>query len=150
MPKSRGAHNCDPGYSVDPSGCWMYLGHVRKDGYCGCLKAPDGTYQNAPRVYYMRAKGAIPKGYHVDHLCRHPRCVNPEHLEAVLPKVNTRRGEAAKLTDADVAWIRQHVQLRPQGNTRIGRVAISQSLAARKYGVTQGLISMILSGQRWV
>jgi hypothetical protein len=34
----------------------------------------------------------------LDHLCRVPPCVNPEHLEPVTPAVNTQRGEPATKT----------------------------------------------------
>ncbi|MBY4212857.1 HNH endonuclease [Rhodococcus fascians] len=33
-------------------------------------------------------------GLQIDHLCRNRRCVNPDHLEAVTPQVNTLRSTA--------------------------------------------------------
>lgn len=36
--------------------------------------------------------GSVPNGWHVDHLCRVPRCVRTDHLEAVTPRENTLRG----------------------------------------------------------
>jgi hypothetical protein len=36
-------------------------------------------------------KGAIPDGLELDHLCRNPSCVNPDHLEAVTHQVNMSR-----------------------------------------------------------
>jgi len=47
--------------------------------------------QRAHRVTWSAANGPIPIGYEVDHLCYTPRCVNPEHLEAVTPEVNRER-----------------------------------------------------------
>ena len=64
--------------------------NIRKDGYSWFNKNGETIYGH--RASYESAKGKIPKGYHIDHLCRNPSCINPEHLEAVSPKENSRRG----------------------------------------------------------
>ena len=46
----------------------------------------------AHRWSYLINVGPIPDGLVLDHLCRNPRCVNPEHLEPVTPQVNAERG----------------------------------------------------------
>ena len=51
----------------------------------------------AHRVSYEMAKGKIPDGLQLDHLCRMTLCVNPSHLEPVTPKENIRRGETAEV-----------------------------------------------------
>lgn len=82
----------------EPDGCWLWCGsHFKQTGYC-CfsMKRTDGTW--APtvghRISYELYVGEIPPGYWVDHLCRNRGCVNPDHLEAVSPRVNTARGQA--------------------------------------------------------
>lgn len=64
--------------------CWIWVGHVYK-GY--------GRYggQGAHRVAYELHAGAIPEGMELDHLCRNPLCVNPDHLEPVTRAENIRR-----------------------------------------------------------
>jgi HNH endonuclease len=40
--------------------------------------------------------GPIPAGYVLDHLCRNRPCVNPFHLELVVPYVNQERSFEAQ------------------------------------------------------
>ena len=47
----------------------------------------------AHREAYERAKGPIPAGLEIDHLCWNRGCVNPDHLEAVTHRVNLLRGD---------------------------------------------------------
>jgi hypothetical protein len=46
------------------------------------------------RVAYELAKGPIPAGMQIDHLCRVLTCCNPAHLEAVTPRTNVRRSNS--------------------------------------------------------
>lgn len=50
----------------------------------------------AHRLSYTLAYGSIPEGLVIDHLCRTPVCVRPDHLEAVTQQENMRRGPGAK------------------------------------------------------
>lgn len=71
-------------------GCWFWLAATP----CGYgLIWVDGAYRPAHRVSYEWVHGPIPDGLELDHLCRNPSCVNPEHLEAVTHQENARRGE---------------------------------------------------------
>jgi hypothetical protein len=42
----------------------------------------------------MIHRGDIEDGHEIDHLCRNPRCVNPDHLEPVTKDENRQRGAA--------------------------------------------------------
>lgn len=84
---------------IDPDGCWRWLG-IRHQGY-GWTRAPhSGPMSNAHRVVYEMVFGTLPQGLHVDHLCRVKECVNPDHLEAVSPRVNILRGEGIPAKNA--------------------------------------------------
>ena len=86
----------------DPiSGCWFWTASL-----CGRKRYPH--FQVAAeigkrrpimghRFSYEHCVGPIPKGLHLDHLCRTPSCVNPCHLEPVTPAENQRRGVGPKL-----------------------------------------------------
>jgi hypothetical protein len=77
-------------YRVVRSGCWEWqAGHVPA-GYGRFYWGGRQGY--AHRFSHEAFVGPIPPGFDVDHLCRNPRCVNPEHLEAVTRRENLRRG----------------------------------------------------------
>lgn len=74
---------------VHPLGCWEFTGGLHV-GY-GRVRHDNGRNVTAHRVVYEAEVGSIPAGWHVDHMCFNPRCVNPAHLEAVTGSENTLR-----------------------------------------------------------
>ena len=82
--------------------CWLWDGCLNSRGY-GCIGI-NGVSRLAHRVAYEAAKGPIPDGLVIDHLChnadpscsggptcRHRRCWRPEHLDATTPRLNQSR-----------------------------------------------------------
>ncbi len=63
------------------SPCWIWQRSRNSTGYGVGYK--NGRNALAHRVYYEEARGPIPEGCDVHHLCGIPACVNPDHLEAL-------------------------------------------------------------------
>lgn len=88
--------------SAGPDGCWPWTGGKTHNGY-GRFSLGRKTIR-AHRYSYQLAYGAIPDGYEVDHVrargCQHYHCVNPSHLEAVLPVVNVLRSDCPGAVNA--------------------------------------------------
>lgn len=71
--------------------CWEWTGPTLKNGYGQFGSGKNrGISTLAHRVSYIMIKGD-PGELQVDHLCHNKICVNPQHLEAVTPQVNTQR-----------------------------------------------------------
>lgn len=88
---------------VDRTGeCWLWTGYVRTDGYGVLTQRIAGRIVPlyAHRLAHIAFIGPIPAGFHVDHLCRVRHCINPAHLEAVLPRTNYVRGTGFSGTNA--------------------------------------------------
>lgn len=75
-------------------GCWKWIGARWSKGY-GKFTEPVTQRRIGAHVWgYKNFVGPIPEGMELDHLCRNPWCVNPEHLEPVTHLENVRRGLA--------------------------------------------------------
>lgn len=84
--------------------CWVWVAYQDGKGY-GNFGFGHSKHVKAYRVAYEWAKGSIPKGLELDHLCRNKLCVNPEHMEAVTHAENVRRGLAGKVHNHQLAKI---------------------------------------------
>lgn len=71
--------------------CLEWQAAIVKDYGKFRLSAPARKQVAAHRYAYEIAYGPIPDGLEIDHLCRNPICVNPNHLEAVSHQENMRR-----------------------------------------------------------
>jgi hypothetical protein len=80
--------------------CWIWTGGKtgatgRRQAY-GFVRVEGGRRIGAHRFVYERMVGPVAEGMDLDHLCRTPLCVNPEHLEPVTHQENVRRGLAIR------------------------------------------------------
>lgn len=69
-----------------PTECWLWEKATDANGY-GVLRVGEKTVK-AHRFSYEHFVGPIPKGKELDHQCRTPPCVNPDHLLATTHKEN--------------------------------------------------------------
>jgi hypothetical protein len=75
----------------DPlTGCWNW--NRRCSPYGRAPAALLGRPAPAHKAAFIIAGGFVPAGFHVDHVCGNPRCVNPDHLDAVPLIINVQRG----------------------------------------------------------
>lgn len=79
---------------VEPTGfCWLWSGstttNIKYTGY-GRLGFQRKIHFAHRRVYELLV-GPIPEGHELDHLCKITCCVNPDHLEPVIPRENKLR-----------------------------------------------------------
>lgn len=125
-------------YEIDPATqCWNWLKSVDRNGYG--QQFDNGILHAAHRYSYEEAKGLIPKGMDLDHLCRNPRCVNPDHLEPVSNAENTRRGRTPKLSMEKAGEIRRLYE----------RGGVTQVQLAAQFSVAQSIISKVILRQLW-
>ena len=93
-----------------PYDCWIWP----KQKYQGYGICKDGIYRGkkAHRVSYEFFVGPIPKGLEIDHLCRNPSCVNPDHLEPVSHAENVARENRARRKSRETPCQYGHLEWR--------------------------------------
>lgn len=74
--------------------CWLWEGNTHPETGYGRIWFGRHVYRMAHRIAYEWARGPIPEGLTIDHLCRCRRCVNPRHMEPVTNIENVMRGES--------------------------------------------------------
>jgi hypothetical protein len=102
------------------SGCWIWTYSLNKHGYAN-LYMGQGRSKMAHILTYELMHGSIPKGFQLDHLCRIRCCINPDHLEAVSPKENVRRGLRGVLYERP--------KLCKKGHTLTGENLLAQNIS---------------------
>lgn len=83
-----------PKVDVQPSGCWLWTGHVMANGY-GQFRAEALVL--AHRWAWEDRHGPIPTGLQLDHQPTCPKhCVNPGHLRLATNKQNAENRAGAQ------------------------------------------------------
>ena len=75
-------------FAIPTMGCWEWRGETSHAGYSRMQVNYHNTH--ASRVAFYLTRGDWPS-QQIDHICRNTRCVTPNHLEDVSPKVNIAR-----------------------------------------------------------
>jgi hypothetical protein len=136
---------------IKSDGCWNWIGCRKKQGY-GNIRV-DGKTVMAHRVSWEMVNGSIPDGLCVLHKCDNPSCVNPDHLFLGTKMDNHcdmvdkgRRASfvgasngRAKLTQEQVSVVKELYSTGRLTQREIGKL----------YGVTDVVVSYILSGKIW-
>ena len=127
--------------------CLIWIGTVNKNGY-GYFSVKRRLI-TAHRYIFTRVLGALPRSIDVMHSCDRRACVKLQHLspgtrkrnmEDAVAKGRTAKGQRngqAKLTDKQAEEIKQRCAA--------GEV---QRHIAREFGVSEQLVSYIVSGKR--
>ena len=81
-------------------GCWLWLGGLDRHGYgqFDVRDGEDGKRRNhrAHRWGYQQLVRQLDAAETLDHLCRNPQCVRPDHLDPVSHAENVGRGDSGK------------------------------------------------------
>lgn len=84
--------------------CWPWTAGLFPNGYGNFgffdRSTGQGGHVQAHRVAVTLARGPIPEGLTVDHLCKNKVCVNPAHLEVVTAAENALRGDGPPARNA--------------------------------------------------
>jgi hypothetical protein len=102
--------------TIDDEGCWVWRGDKKKRA---THMKVDGRQMAAYRWVYERDIGPIPDGFTIDHLCRNPGCVNPQHLEPVTIAENVARARRDYAADRDRCVSGRHPW--PESAVRLGK-----------------------------
>lgn len=128
--------------TISESGCWEYQGALTA-GYPELTR--DGNPWRGNRWVWTLFFGPIPRGKFVCHSCDNRKCVNPAHLFLGTPQDNVddmhakgRRLYTKRLSESEMAAVIAQCM-----------AGMPQRSVAAKFGISQTLVSMALSGKRW-
>lgn len=130
--------------TVDQNECWPWLGY-QEDGYGRFFFDGKMTGAHELALTFTTGEQRLAR-LDTCHSCNNPICCNPRHLRfdtrasnvADMIAAGRNYRPTAKLNDEIVEMIRERYQ-----------AGASQQVLGEQYGVTNGLISLIVRGLRW-
>ena len=96
--------------------CWLWQGGKNQNGY-GLFKPSKDRTTAAHRYAYELSVGPIEPRKSLDHICRTPSCVRPDHLRQVTAAENQQHQEGhrdSKSGRRGVSWYAKTGQWRPK------------------------------------
>jgi hypothetical protein len=137
------------GWAITPTGCWEAKVGRDPDGY-GITKF-HGRHRRIHRFAYETWVGPIPEGLSILHSCDNPPCINPEHLSPGTTRQNNedrnRKGRTSKGVQHYASKLNEQEVLEIRAEAPYG--VLTHRMLAEVYGVTDVLISYILSRKAW-
>lgn len=128
-------------------GCWTWKGATNNKGY-GRFKFQGASY-GAHRLAFVLGKDtALPGSVLVCHRCDNRRCVNPAHLFLGTIQDNNQDMTDKGRARAPLGLRNGRGKLSPEDIQAIRESAERQVDLCIKYGVSDGHISRIKSGER--
>ena len=125
--------------------CWPWLGYKDAKTNYGYVHFDDQLHAAHAMAITLTTGETRAPGLETCHACNNPPCCNPHHLRFDTRQSNVDDMMAAghhrtnkKLTIEQVVTIRERAAHGASGRT-----------IARDYSVTEGLVTMIIRGQRW-
>lgn len=83
----------------DDGSCWLWKPKPYAKGY-GRFHVSRKHGVRSHRLAYLLAKGTIPDGWVVDHICKVRNCCNPNHLRAITHVENVMIGSGVTAENA--------------------------------------------------
>lgn len=138
-----------------PDECWPWTGAHNEKGY-GCIGV-EGKVYRAHRISVWLDRGDAALGLVVRHKCDNPPCVNPNHLTVGTQGENLKdaydRGRRFTVPPHLVGESHPHAKLTQSEVTIIRELLkggdLTQAQIARRFNVTQQIISLIKLGKKW-
>lgn len=114
---------------TDKSGdCWKWTAFKDVHGYG--KQTWRGKSCWAYRLAYENRYGPIPAGKRIDHICRNPSCVKPEHLRLATPKQNMENLSVIRAKSGYLGVFRDRNRWRAQvGHNRVLHIRYGFSTA---------------------
>lgn len=82
---------------IMPDGCWLWTGSKFPGKKYGQFKVDGKNWRVHRYSYKYIGEKQLNHNLTLDHLCREPLCVNPDHLEEVTASENYRRHPKEKV-----------------------------------------------------
>jgi len=138
------------------TGCWEWSGATRRGyGRLTVGSRTNGTRrsESAHRVSFNLAKGAIPNGMEVCHVCDNPKCINPDHLflGTKADNAHDRDRKGRNIVHTGEEQSRAKLTRRTVQAARWERAmnGTSYQKLADKYGVSKRTIQNAVKGKTW-